>query len=101
MRKKRRRGERYSLRRALGIGVENVQNVLYGRPRLHADCGGVLEIENCRGILQYDAQKLVLDMGEWSIRIEGDELIVDSYQRALMTVRGRIFSVQFGYGGNQ
>jgi len=99
MRRKKRKGERYSLRRALGIGVQAVQTTLYGHPMLHAECGGTLEIENCRGILQYDTQKLVLDMGEWSVQIEGDELVVDSYQKALMTVRGKVFSVRFGYGG--
>ncbi len=99
MRKKKGKSERYSLQRALGIGVQAVQSTLYGRPMLHVECGGSLEIENCRGILQYDAQKLVLDMGEWSVQIEGDSLVVDSYQKALMTVRGRVFSVRFGYGG--
>lgn len=99
MRRKKRTGERYSLQRALGIGVQDVRSTLYGRPVLHADCGGTLEVENCRGILQYDPQKLVLDMGEWSVQIEGDGLVVDSYRKSLMTVQGRIFSVRFGYGG--
>lgn len=100
MRRKKGKGEPYSLRHALGLGVQAVQSTLYGHPMLHAECGGTLEIENCRGILQYDTQKLVLDMGEWSIQIEGDDLMVDSYRKMLMTVRGRVFSIRFGYGGN-
>lgn len=99
MRRKTKRGEPYSFRRAMGFVERPVQTALYGRPALHADCGGSLEIENCRGILQYNAEKLRLDMGEWSVVVEGDGLVIDNYQRSLMTVRGRIFSIQFGYGG--
>ena len=70
MRRKKKPGERYSFRRAMGFGTQTVQTVLYGRPVLHVDCGGALEIENCRSILQYDAEKLQLDMGELSVTIE-------------------------------
>ena len=63
--------------------------------------GGALEIENCRSILQYDAEKLKLDMGELSVTIEGNELVVDTYQKTLITVRGQVFSIHFGYGGVQ
>ena len=80
---------------------QTVQTVLYGRPVLHVDCGGALEIENCRSILQYDAEKLKLDMGELSVTIEGNELVVDTYQKTLITVRGQVFSIHFGYGGVQ
>ena len=80
---------------------KTVQTVLYGRPVLHVDCGGALEIENCRSILQYDAEKLKLDMGELSVTIEGNELVVDTYQKTLITVRGQVFSIHFGYGGVQ
>ena len=75
--------------------------LLLSRPVLHVDCGGALEIENCRSILQYDAEKLKLDMGELSVTIEGNELVVDTYQKTLITVRGQVFSIHFGYGGVQ
>lgn len=101
MRRKKKPGERYSFRRAMGFGTQTVQTVLYGRPVLHVDCGGALEIENCRSILQYDAEKLKLDMGELSVTIEGNELVVDTYQKMLITVRGQVFSIHFGYGGVQ
>lgn len=91
MRRKKKPGERYSFRRAMGFGTQTVQTVLYGRPVLHVDCGGALEIENCRSILQYDAEKLKLDMGELSVTIEGNELVVDTYQKTLITVRGQVF----------
>ena len=95
MRRKKKPGERYSFRRAMGFGTQTVQTVL------HVDCGGALEIENCRSILQYDAEKLKLDMGELSVTIEGNELVVDTYQKTLITVRGQVFSIHFGYGGVQ
>ena len=37
--------------------------------------------------LQYDAEKLKLDMGELSVTIEGNELVVDTYQKTLIPVR--------------
>ena len=37
MRRKKKPGERYSFRRAMGFGTQTVQNVLYGRPVLHVD----------------------------------------------------------------
>ena len=79
MRRKKKPGERYSFRRAMGFGTQTVQTVLYGRPVLHVACGGALEIENCRSIL----------------------LVVDTYQKTLITVRGQVFSIHFGYGGVQ
>ena len=101
MRKVKKRGERYSFRQAMGLVAQPVQTVLYGKPSLHAECGGALEIENCRGILQYDAQRLRLDMGQWIVTIEGDGLLVENYQRGMMTVRGQVFSIHFGSGGMQ
>ena len=41
------------------------------------------------------------DMGELSVTIEGNELVVDTYQKTLITVRGQVFSIHFGYGGVQ
>ena len=78
MRRKKKPGERYSFRRAMGFGTQTVQT-----------------------ILQYDAEKLKLDMGELSVTIEGNELVVDTYQKTLITVRGQVFSIHFGYGGVQ
>ena len=46
-------------------------------------------------------KKLKLDMGELSVTIEGNELVVDTYQKTLITVRGQVFSIHFGYGGVQ
>lgn len=91
------RGERDSFRRAMGFVTQPLR-ALYGVPALHLECGGALEIENCRGILQYDAQRLRLDMGGWTVTVEGDGLTVDNYQRATMTVHGRFFSIHLGEG---
>ncbi len=99
MHRRKKRGERYSFRRAMGFVAQPVRAAMYGKPVLHAACGGALEIENCRGILQYDAQRLRLDMGAWTVTIEGDGLTVEQYQKTMMTVRGSVFSVHFGAGG--
>ena len=47
-------------------------------------------------------KKLKLDMGELSVTIEGNELVVDTYQKKRSSrCEGRCFSIHFGYGGVQ
>ena len=99
MAKKSRRRQRFSLKRAMGVSAQAAQDVLYGQPLLHVNCKGALEIENCRAIVQYDSQRLRLDMGSMEVLIEGDDMTVGTYQKKLITVRGRIFSIRFYYGG--
>ncbi len=101
MRRKKKCREAYSVRRAFGFGMQEISQTLYGRPALHLECGGTAEIENCRGILQYDDRNLKLDMGNMWMLLEGDGLVVETYRQSRITVRGRIFSVRFGGEGEQ
>lgn len=92
MGKKNKHRERFSLKQSLGIGA---QKVLYGESKIHINCAGMLEIENCRKILSYNTQSLRLDMRECEVLIEGDHMVVGTYTKELITVRGQIFSVRF------
>lgn len=58
---------------------------------------GAVEIDNCRGILVYDTQKIKLDMGENCVQIEGDDLMMDTYQKDRITIHGRLFAVRLCY----
>ena len=92
-----RKKEGYSLRRALGMTgpVRRSQvQALYRQAMIHFDCRGYLQAENCRGILRFDAERLVLDMGTAQLRITGLGLMVDTYHQQLITIHGRIFSVE-------
>lgn len=97
--KKRRHRERFSLKNAMGIGMQTTKTALYGQPLLHVNCAGALEIENCKGIVSYDSHQLRINMGEQEVLIEGDDIVVGTYQKKMITVRGHIFSIRFYYGG--
>lgn len=101
MRRKKKWKESCSVRRMFGFGMQEVSSVLYGKPALHLECGGRTEIENCKGILEYDTEKIKLDMGNMWMLLEGDDLIVDTYRKSCITVRGRIFAVRFGGEGER
>lgn len=97
-----RKGERFSLRRALALDVVQEQawrDALYRQGLVHFDCRGALQAENCRGILCFDGDRLVLDMGRARLRITGLGLTVETYHQALLAVRGQIFSVEVLPGG--
>lgn len=97
MSKRKKRAEPFSLLRAFGADgpAQELQNVLYGKPALHIDCRGGFAIENCRGIIQYTNEQLVLDMGACLAVFRGDGLHVDTYQKDRITAHGRLFSVSF------
>ena len=97
MKKQKRRAEPFSLSRALGAAgrTEEVQKLLYGKPALHIDCTGNISIENCREILQYNEDELLLDMGICRVAFKGDGILVDTYQKDRITAHGRVISVSF------
>lgn len=89
------RRERFSWKRAFGVGARSAQEALYGQPVLHINCNGFFEIENCRGIIRYDLNHLELDMGKQRVVIEGEEIRVNTFQKKLITVSGILFSLRF------
>lgn len=99
MRRKKKAAERFSARQAMGLSFQQTSALLYGRPMLHINCSGSLEVENCRGILAYDEEKLKLNMGDLCVQIEGDGLMIDTYSKKLITIHGRIFAIKFFYEG--
>ena len=98
MRRRSGRREHFSFKRAFGIG-QPIQQVLYGQPVLHINCNGFFEIENCRGMIRYDANHLELDMGKHRVTIEGEKIQVDTFQKKLITVSGNLFSLCFSEKG--
>lgn len=54
-----------------------------------------ISIENCRGILIYEAEKIHLKMSRFILCIEGEGLTLKSYFGSHISVRGRIDSLRF------
>ena len=85
---RKRRKKHNSLKEALGLGSVVRPEALYKQAVLHL---------NCRGILSYDQTALVLDMGQVAVKLVGVDLMVDTYHKDLITVHGRIFSLELVY----
>ena len=70
---------------------------LYRQPVLHINCSGLVEIEGCRAILLYDEQQLRLDLGRWQVSLFGDGLMLESFSKTGLIIRGRVFKTEFTY----
>ena len=90
--------EKFSFKRAFGVTDGGAQNALYGQPVLHINCNGFFEVENCRGIIQYDINHLKLDMGRQAVTIEGEGIQVDTFQKADHCQGNIVFALLFGKG---
>lgn len=70
---------------------------LYRQPVLHINCSGLVEIEGCRAVLLYNEQQLKLDLGKWQVSLFGDGLMLESFSKTGLVVRGRVFKTEFTY----
>ncbi|WP_367924961.1 YabP/YqfC family sporulation protein [uncultured Ruthenibacterium sp.] len=95
MKRRSRKQEGFSIKRAFGIGTHPAQDALYGQPILHINCNGFFEVENCRRIVRYDLNHLELDMGTCFVTIEGEDIRVHTFQKKLITVSGILLSLRF------
>lgn len=66
-------------------------------PMLHIRCGGTIEVEGCRAVLDCTGEQIRLDMGRWVVTLCGDGLCMESMNRRCMVLRGRVLDVSFSY----
>ena len=57
--------------------------------------GGVILTEGCRKILDFEPQKLCLDMGRFVVTFYGDELRIESLNGKRAAVAGRVERIDF------
>lgn len=67
----------------------------YRRPILHIQCGGLVEVEECKGVLLYDENQIRLDMGGWQVSLYGDDLTLCGMGGRMLTLKGRVFRAEF------
>lgn len=58
-----------------------------------------ISIENCKGILIYEAERICLKMPGFELCIEGEGLTLKSYFGSHITVKGSIESLKFSVSG--
>lgn len=73
----------------------------YKQPILHINCTGEVTVENCKAVLEYEAQKLRLDMGSWDAAIWGDDLKLVGLGGSLLRVKGTVFKTELFYKGKE
>ncbi|MCI6639658.1 MAG: YabP/YqfC family sporulation protein [Pygmaiobacter massiliensis] len=58
---------------------------------------GAVQIENCKGIADYNENYVEAKLSGCSVRISGDDLVLLTLSKGNITVEGRVFSVEFFY----
>lgn len=57
------------------------------------------EIYGCRGILEYERNRIVLAVGEDHFTVRGEDLLLEDFRERSLYVRGKITSVTLGEVG--
>ena len=70
---------------------------LYTDAMIHINCAGTVQIDNCKGILLYNENAVELDMGKTRLQLAGDELTLETVEKGIILVRGRLFGMTFFY----
>lgn len=66
----------------------------YSRPVLHWDCGGALEVENCRTVLEYTSERVRLDLGSRQVQVLGDGLCLGGFTGRSLLIRGTVIRIE-------
>lgn len=74
-------------------------SAFYHQPVLHIQCGSLVEVEGCKGVLLYDESQIKLDMGGWQVSLFGDELTLCGVGGRMLTLKGRVFRAEFSNEG--
>ncbi len=73
----------------------------YTRPVLHWDCGGALEVENCRTVVEYTSEQIRLDLGSCQVQILGDGLCLGGFTGRSLLIRGTIIRIELSEEGQE
>ncbi len=59
-----------------------------------------LLVFDCKGVIDYNDESIILDLGERKLKIMGKGLVVDSFVFDQTDIRGSITSLEFMGGNN-
>ncbi len=60
-----------------------------------------LYLFECIGILEYSDDNILIDLGEFSVRISGVDLTMISYSNGEMYIEGEILRIEFESGDSE
>ena len=92
--------EKDGLREILSSMFRMPAPAFYTDAMIHISGAGTVQIDNCRGILLYNENAIELDMGETRLQLTGDALTLETVEKGIILVRGRLFGLTFFYDKN-
>ncbi len=79
----------------IGYGLDYPLDAVFDIPSVRVVGNGMAIIEGCRGLIDYAAGRITIDLGEYSATIFGSDLVMENLAKGAMNVTGRISSVSF------
>lgn len=52
-------------------------------------------VDGCKGVVEYGENSIKLNIGELTLSLVGDELIIESYDSGVAIIRGRFAEINF------
>lgn len=52
-------------------------------------------IDGCKGVLDYGENQIKLNIGELTLSVAGDEMLVESFDSGVAVIRGRFSEISF------
>lgn len=97
MSKKRKRKIKFSFKEAFCVNTNKLKSSLHLCPMLHVSTNGEIYVENPGAVVLYNENEVHLDMGSVVVAIKGDGITLQTMEKGLVTVTGRIFGIEFMY----
>ncbi len=97
MQKRKKRREKVSAKELFALNYKKINSIIQPKPVLHVSCKGRVEIEHCKGIIEYTKTSIKLDMDSICAEIMGDDLMLDTLLKEKMIIHGRIFCINLIY----
>lgn len=52
-------------------------------------------IDGCKGVVEYGENLIMLNIGELSLGISGDEMVIDSFDSGVAIIHGKFIEIKF------
>ena len=89
--------EKASVWQILKEGLSPPGSALYAGSHLHISDRGSLQVENCRGVVEYEESVILLQLDRCRVRISGDGLFLRELDKTGAQVEGLVLRVDLIY----
>ena len=78
-------------------GIRPPSAELYAGSNVTINSYGGVQIENCKGVLQYNENFIEVDLGKSKLKITGDEIKLNQLTKDDISIKGTILKLEFFY----